>query len=77
MNRSSLRVRIIAGLVTIVLLVVAATLLFVYFRLSATLDEELVTTGVAVSTSFAATSSQMVATNNKYRHISTLPCYNS
>ncbi len=64
MNRSSLRVRIIAGLVTIVLLVVAATLLFVYFRLSATLDEELVTTGVAVSTSFAATSSQMVATNN-------------
>jgi len=64
MNRLSLRVKIIIGLVGIVALIEAALLLVVYNRFSTVMDNELVTTGIAIAGNVAANSAQLIPTDN-------------
>ena len=64
MNRLSLRVKIIIGLVGIVALIEAALLFVVYDRFSTVMDNELVTTGIAIAGNVAANSAQLIPTDN-------------
>jgi len=69
MNRLSLRVKIIIGLVGIVALIEAALLLVVYNRFSTVMDNELVTTGIAIAGNVAANSAQLIPTDNIFASI--------
>ena len=64
MNRLSLRVKIIIGLVGIVALIEAALLFVVYDRFSTVMDNELVTTGIAIAGDVATNSAQLIPTDN-------------
>jgi methyl-accepting chemotaxis protein len=66
MGRLSLRMKIIAGLLAVSLLLEATTLLLVFFRLSAMLEEESVVYGAAIARDVAANSALLIPVDDVY-----------